>query len=85
MGYAYLLKNEATLVTFRRDYDVPDDVEVMYCQESDIALHRGTNNTFFPLMSILKGGVRFPIDPLLLNALRYYGCVSTNFPPIFTR
>ena len=73
MGYAYLLNIEASLVTFRQDYSVPDDVEVAYCHESEIILHRGANTAFFPLMSILEGGVRFPIDPLLLDTLRYYG------------
>ena len=57
----------------------------MYCHESKIALHRGEGTTFFPLMSILKGRVRFPIDPLLLNALRYYGLSPDQLPPNFYR
>ena len=73
MGFAYLLNTEVSLATFRRDYSVPDDVEVMYCHESKIALQGGVGTAFFPLMSILEGGVRFPIDLLLLNAFRYYG------------
>ena len=73
MGFAYLLNARAPLAAFRQNYSVPDDVEVMYCHESEIALQRGEGIAFFPLMSILEGGVRFPIDPLLLNALRYYG------------
>ena len=83
MGYAYLLNTEASLVTFRRDYSVPDDVEVMYCHENDIALHRGVNTAFFSLMSILEGGVRFLINPLLLNALKYYGLCPDQLPPNF--
>ena len=83
MGYAYLLNTEASLVTFRRDYSVPDDVEVMYCHENDIALHRGVNTTFFSLMSILEGEVRFLINPLLLNALKYYGLCPDQLPPNF--
>ena len=83
MGYAYLLNTEASLVTFRRDYSVPNDVEVMYCHESDIVLHKGANTAFFPLMSILEGGVRFPIDPLLLNAFRYYELYPCQLPPNF--
>ena len=83
MGYAYLLNTEASLVTFRRDYSVPDDVEVMYCHENYIALHRGVNTAFFSLMSILEGGVRFLINPLLLNALKYYGLCPDQLPPNF--
>ena len=73
MGFAYLLNAGAPLATFRQNYSIPNDVEMAYCHESEIALHRGAGTAFFPLMSILEGGVRFPIDPLLLNTLRYYG------------
>ena len=56
-----------------------------YCHESEIALHRGAGTTFFPLMSVLEGGVRFPIDLLLLNTLRYYGLSPDQLPPNFYR
>ena len=36
-------------------------------------------------MSILEGGVRFPIDPFLLNSLRYYGLSLDQLPPNFYR
>ena len=73
MGYPYLLEAPAALATFRRKFDIPDDMEVAYCHESEIALHRGQGTAFFPLMSILEGGVRFPVNPLLADTLRYYG------------
>ena len=85
MSFAYLLNAGVPLATFRQNYSVPDDVEVMYCDESEIALHRGEDTTFFPLMSILEGGVRFLIDPLLLYALRYYGLCPDQLPPNFYR
>ena len=85
MGFAYLLNVGAPLAAFRQNYSVLDDVEVAYCHESKIALHRGEGTTFFPLMSILEGGVRFPIDPLLLNTLRYYGLSPNQLPPNFYR
>ena len=83
MGYAHILNIEASLVTFRRDYNIPDDVKVMYCHESDITFRRGLNTAFFSLMSILEGRVRFPIDPLLLSTLRYYGLCLDQLPPNF--
>ena len=73
MGFAYLLNVGKPLAAFRQNYSVPNDMKVMYCHESEITVHRGAGTAFFLLMSILEGGVRFPIDPLLLNALRYYG------------
>ena len=54
-----------------------------YCHKSEIALHKGSNTTFFPLMAILKGGVRFPVDPLLLNTLRFNGLCPDQLPPNF--
>ena len=83
MGFSYLLNARAPLAAFRQNYSVPDDVEVMYCHESEIALQRGEGIAFFPLMSILEGRIRFPIDPLLLNTLRYYGLSPDQLPPNF--
>ena len=83
MGYAFLLNTTPSLATFRQKYDIPDDVEVVYCHESEIALHRGEHTTFFPLMAILEGGVRFLVDPLLLNTLRYYRLCLDQLPPNF--
>ena len=75
----------APLVAFRQNFRVPDDVEMAYCHESEITLHKGEGTAFFPLMSILEGGVRFPIDPLLLNTLRYYGLSPDQLSPNFFR
>ena len=36
-------------------------------------------------MSILKDGVRFPIDPLILRTLRFYGLCPNQLPPNFYR
>ena len=66
-------------------FNIPEDVDVMYCYESEIALHRGANTVFFSLMAILEGGVRFPVDPLLLNTLRFYGLCPNQLPPNFYR
>ena len=83
MGFAYLLNAGAPLVAFRQNFSVPDDVEMAYCHESEIALHRGADTTFFPLMLVLEGRVRFLIDPLLLNNLRYYELSPNQLSPNF--
>ena len=85
MGYSYLLEALAALATFRQKFDIPGDVEVAYCHESEIALHQGCGTAFFPLMAILESGVRFPVDPLLINTLRYYGLCPDQLPPNFYR
>ena len=75
MGYSHLLTSEASLASFRAAYGVPGDVDIAYCHEGDIALQRRSdpNVAFFLLMSILECGVRFPLDPLIIGTLRFYG------------
>ena len=85
MGYSFLLDTPASLAIFRQKFDIPGDVEVAYCHESEIALHRGQGTAFFPLMAVLEGGVRFPVDPLVVSTLRYYGLCSDQLPPNFYR
>jgi len=82
MGYAFLLNTATSLATFRQKFDILDDVDR---HESEIALHRGEHTAFFPLMAILKGGVRFPVDPFLLNTFRYYRLCPDQLPPNFYR
>jgi len=87
MGYSYLLSSEATLTTFRATYNVLEDVDIAYCHEGDIDIqrHLGVNTVFFPLMAILEGGIRFPVDPLVIGTLRFYGLCPDQFPPNFYR
>ena len=74
MSFSHLLNTEAALPNFRAIYDILGDVEVIYCHEGDIALQLHFHVVFFfPLMAILEGGVRFPMDLLILRTLRFYG------------
>ena len=85
MGYSFLLDTPGSLAIFRQKFDIPDDVEVAYCHESEIALHKGQSTAFFPLMAVLEGGVRFPVDPLMVSTLRYNGLYPDQLPPNFYR
>ena len=75
MGYSYLLAPEAALANFRTAYGILEDVDIAYCHKGDITFQRcsGSNIAFFPLMAILEGGVRFPVDPFIISTLRFYG------------
>ena len=81
MGYSHLLASEATLADFRAAFGILGVVDIAYCHDGDIALHRHSNPNvaFFLLMAILEGGVRLPVVPLGFMAF-----APTNFPPIFT-
>ena len=71
------------MASFRAAYGVPGDVDIAYCHEGDITLQRraSSNVAFFPLMAILEGGVRFPVEPLIVDTLRFYGLCSDQLPP----
>ena len=75
------------MASFRAAYNVPGDVDIAYCHEGDIDLYRhsGSNTVFFPLMAILEGGVRFPVDPFNIGTLRFYGLCPDQLPPNFYR
>ena len=87
MGYSHLLTPGATLANFREAYGIPGDVDVAYCHEDDIALEKGfgPNVAFFPFMAILEGRVRFPMDPLVVDTLRFHGLCPNQLSPNFYR
>ena len=87
MGFSHLLSSEASLANFRATYNVPGDVDIAYNHVGDINLHRRTssNTVFFPLMAILEGRVRFPVDPLIIGTLRFYGLCPDQLPLNFYR
>ena len=66
-------------------YNVPEDVDIAYCHEGDIDIQRrrGVNIVFFPLMAILEGGIRFPVDPLIIGTLRFYSLCLDQLPSNF--
>ena len=83
MPFAYLLKTREDIESFRVKYNIPRDVEISYGHEGEIADQRLLHVVFFPLMSILKGGVRFPVDLLLLRTLSFYGLSLNQCLPNF--
>ena len=87
MGFSHLLSSEASLANFRATYNVPGDVDIAYNHVGDINLHRRTssNTVFFPPMAILEGGFRFPVDPLIIGTLRFYGLCPDQLPLNFYR
>ena len=87
MGFSYLLSSKAALASFRATYNVPEDIDIAYCRVGDIDIQRCTssNTVFFPLIAILEGGVRFPVDPFIICTLRFYGLCPDQLLPNFYR
>lgn len=85
MGFSHLLNTKVALANFRASFVIPNDVKVAYCYEDSIALEQNPYVVFFPLMANLEERVRFPVDPLLLRTLRFYGLYPDQLPPYFYR
>ena len=72
MGFSYLLNTNADIESLKTRFNIPYDVNISYFHEGDIEDERLPHVVLFPLMSILEGGVRFPVDPFLLRTLSFY-------------
>ena len=66
----YVNTSEA-MTQFRHHYSVPDDVYLEYKFWED-ALPKEPGDLILPLVAIIEGGIRFPLDPLLTNFLDYF-------------
>ena len=85
MGFSYFLKTSEDVESFKVRFNVPCDINISYCHEGEIQDQKLPHIVFFPFMSILEGGVRFPIDPLLLKTLSFYGLNPDQCLPNFYR
>ena len=85
MPFAYLLKTREDVESFRVRYNIPCDVEISYCHRGETTDQRLPEVMFFPLMSILEGGVRFLVDLLLLRTFYFYGLSLDQCLPNFYR
>ena len=65
---------------FRRHYGVPDDVHLAYRFWED-AITGEPGDLIIPVVAIIEGGVRFPIDPLLADFLAYFHISPTQISP----
>ena len=72
MGFVYLLKFDTAVAAFETRFNIPRDIQIEYCPRGNIENDRCPRVVFFPLMAILEGGDRFPVDPLLLRTLSFY-------------
>lgn len=84
-GFAHLLRTDATVAAFRARFNIPPDVNSEFCPKGNKENDMLPRIVFFPLMAILKGVVKFPIDPLLLRTLSFYGLSLDQRLPNFYR
>lgn len=63
MGFSHLVNIDATIVAFKAMFYIPLDVQIQYYPEGDIENDRLLRVIFIPIMSVLKCGIRFSLDP----------------------
>ena len=60
-------------------------MQIKYCPRGNIENDRHPRVVFLPLIAILEGDIRFPVDPLLLRTLSFYGLSPDQCLPKFYR
>ena len=68
------------MVVFRRHYGVPDDVHLEYKFWKDTLICE-LEDLILPLVAIIEGSVRFPMDPFLAQFLDYFNLSSNQISP----
>ena len=82
MGFARLLRIEASLETFRARFDFPLDVDIEYYHEGSIENDRCPRVVFFLFMAVLESELDFPWTLYYLEHLVSTAFPSTNFHQI---
>uniref|UniRef100_A0A2N9FLH4 Uncharacterized protein n=1 Tax=Fagus sylvatica TaxID=28930 RepID=A0A2N9FLH4_FAGSY len=68
------------MAVFRHVYEIPNDVGLKYVHWSD-ALVPAAGNLLLPVVAIVEGGVRFPMDPLLADFLGHLRLTPSQVNP----
>ena len=74
--FRFLVDTPAALATFREDYGIPADVHLQLAEEETTPW--GREECPFTVLSIVEGGLRFPLNPLITEFLRRTGLAPTQ-------
>lgn len=67
--YRFLVNSLGVIAEFRRDYNIPNNVQLELA-EPDTTPWGRPGFVPFTLLSIVEGGLRFPVQPLICEFLR---------------
>ena len=68
---AKLVNTKDKIESFKKQYNFPEDVQVRYVSQDDLALLQYQDLVLL-IISIIEGGVRIPMHPFLIQFLTHY-------------
>ncbi|KAF5933580.1 hypothetical protein HYC85_029751 [Camellia sinensis] len=75
--FRFLVDTPAALAAFREEYGIPADVHLELAEEETTPWGR-LDQCPFTVLSIVEGGLRFPLNPLITEFLRRTGLAPTQ-------
>ena len=75
--FRFLVDTPTALTVFREEYSIPADVHLVLAEEETTPWGR-TKQCPFTVLSIIEGGLRFPLNPLITKFLRRTGLAPTQ-------
>ena len=68
---AKLVNTEQNIDQFRKQYGIPENVQIRYASADDLALLE-YRDLVLPIIAIVEGGVRIPMHPFLIQFLTHF-------------
>ena len=70
---------EAHFKTLRANYQIPDYIPIRLPYKSEKCYYEGVDDVRV-YIQVLKAGLRFPLNSLHRELLKYLGCSSAKYP-----